>query len=174
MLILAHTGGCRAPEVASTLGIAGAAGIALFRPWRRHSVRDRLMGVLAPLLIAAVVTGGACASKTQQTTSRPTTPAKLAVIAPAPNEVTGPDVTLQLRLDGGTVVQRTSGKLSTTEGHIHVTLDGKLVAMPYGLTYDLHGLSPGSHTVQAAFVAIDHAPFKNNPIAAVLFTVRAA
>ena len=82
-------------------------------------------------------------------------------------------MTLRLRLDGATVVQRTTGKLTPTEGHIHVTLDGTLVAMPYGLTYDLHGLSPGGHTVQASFVAVDHAPFKNNPIAAVIFTVRA-
>jgi hypothetical protein len=170
MLVFAHTG-CRAPEVASTLGIAGAAGIAVFRPWRRRDGRDRLLAFLAPLLIATVITGGACASKTQQSSNRPTTSAKIAIEAPTPNETTPPDLTLKVRLDGGTLVQRTTGKLTPTEGHIHVTLDGTLVSMPFTLTYDLHGLSPGAHNLRVEFVAVDHAPFKNRPVAAVLFNV---
>jgi hypothetical protein len=174
VLLLAHTGPCRAPEVASTLGIGSVVGVLLFRPWRRRSVRDRLVALTAPLLLAAVVTGGACASKTGGSSgARPTTPARIAIDSPAPNEVTGANVTLRLRLTGGKVVPRTSGKLSPTEGHIHVMLDGKLVSMAYGTTQDLNGLKPGPHIVQAEFVATDHRPFVNRQVAAVSFTVKA-
>ena len=54
---------------------------------------------------------------------------------------------------------------------MHVSVDGKLVSMTYGLTQHLQ-LDPGHHAVQAEFVAADHAPFKNRVIAAVLFEVR--
>lgn len=171
MLLFAHTGPCRPSEVASTLGIASILGIALFRPWRRTSVRDRLSAFAVPLLLAAVVTGGACASKSTPSSKRPTSTARIAIVSPTANEVTGPNVAMQVRVDGGTVVQRTTGKLTPTEGHIHVLLDGKLIVMAYGTTQELKDLAPGAHNLQAEFVAVDHAPFTNRPIAAVLFTV---
>ena len=51
-------------------------------------------------------------------------------------------------------------------------VDGTLVAMPLRLTEQLPKLSPGSHTVQAEFVASDHLPFANRVVAAVTFSVR--
>jgi hypothetical protein len=173
-MLFAHTGPCRAPEVVSTLGIAGVAATLLFRPWRRRGVRERLIGFAVPLALAAVVTGGACANKTQSSSgARPTTSAQLVVESPAPNESVAPDFTLRLRLIGATVVNATTGKLTGTEGHIHVSIDNKLVSMAYGTSQDLHGIAPGGHNIRAEFVAIDHKPFKNRVIAAVLFTVRA-
>jgi hypothetical protein len=174
VVLLAHTGPCRPSEVGSTLGIAAVLGILLFRPWRRKSVRDRLTAFTVPLLLAAIVTGGACASKSSPSTTRPTTPARIAIETPTANEVTGPNVTVKVRVTGGEVVQRTTGKITPTEGHIHVMLEGKTIVMAYGTTEELKDLAPGPHTLQAEFVAVDHAPFKNRPVAAVLFTVRAA
>jgi hypothetical protein len=81
-------------------------------------------------------------------------------------------VDLQLDLVGATVVAATTGPLRPDEGHIHVSLDGRLVSMAYGTTQPLHGLTPGSHSVRAEFVATDHAPFRNRVVAAVLFEVR--
>jgi hypothetical protein len=42
-----------------------------------------------------------------------------------------------------------------------LSLDGALVSMTYGTaqTIDVAGLSPGEHTLEAEFVAVDHAPF---------------
>ena len=93
---------------------------------------------------------------------------------PTPNQVTGPDVTLVVNLIGAKVVQPAKGTLRPDEGHIHVSLDGQLVSMAYTTTQDLHGLKPGTHTIQAEFVAIDHLPFnqRTRPLAFVQFTVQ--
>lgn len=128
--------------------------------------------LLLSFVLAALVIAGACSSKSKQPTNRPGTPATIAIESPAANESTGPNVTLRVRLTGGQVVARTTGKLTPTDGHVHVTLDDKLISMAYVETQDLRDLTPGPHTVRAEFVAVDHAPFKNRPIAAVIFTVR--
>lgn len=106
--------------------------------------------------------------------TRPTTNARLQIVAPAPNEVIGPDTVLQLNLIGATVVPANvvGGKLRGDEGHIHVSADGKLVSMAFGLTQPLTGLAPGPHSVQCEFVATDHRPFANRVVAAVLFEVK--
>jgi len=64
------------------------------------------------------------------------------------------------------------GKLSPDRGHIHLSVDGQLVAMPLRLDERLPTLSPGPHTVEAEFVASDHLPFANRVVAAVTFSVR--
>jgi hypothetical protein len=173
VFVFAHTGPCRAPEAASTIGIASVIGIALFRPWRRPAGRSRISGLLVPVVLAALVTAGACSPKTGISSKRPTTAARLAIEAPAPNQVEPPDFTLKLTLIGARVVQRTTGRLVGTEGHIHVTIDGQLVSMAYGTSQDLHGIKAGSHTLQAEFVATDHRAFKNRVLATTFFTVQA-
>ncbi len=81
-------------------------------------------------------------------------------------------VDLKLALTGATVVSpsQVTG-IDPTYGHIHVSVDGKLVSMTYGLSQQLH-LTPGTHTVQAEFVASDHRPFANRVVAAVVFQAR--
>ena len=133
--------------------------------------RPRLL--LLVVLTAVVVTAGACSSKSPSTaTARPTTAARLSIVSPTPNAVTPPDLTIQLQLDGAEVVQETTGPLRGDRGHIHVSVDGQLVSMAFGTSQDLHGLQPGNHTMQAEFVATDHAPFQNRVIAAVIFKVQ--
>jgi hypothetical protein len=132
-------------------------------------------------LVAAVVlalAGSACApdntSSTGATTvTRPHTPAMLTILSPEPGSTTGSSVVLRLQLTGAKVVSPTQVTgIDPTAGHIHVSVDGKLVSMAFGLTQPLHGLTPGLHTVQAAFVASDHRPFANSVLASVVFTVR--
>lgn len=127
---------------------------------------------LSAVLAAAVLVAVAACSSSGSAAERPTTPARLQITSPTPNQVTGPDVNLQLNLIGAKVVPATKGPLRPDEGHIHVSLDGKLVSMTYGTTEDLHGLAPGTHSLQAEFVATDHVPFRNRVVAAVLFEVK--
>jgi hypothetical protein len=137
--------------------------------------------------LAAVLPAGACAAtgsaKTASTTAatgsspvaaRPTTDARLVILSPTPNQVTGPDVTLQLQVTGGTVLPaaQVTGPLQGDQGHIHVSVDGRLVQMAYSTQADLTALTPGPHSVSAAWVAVDHLPFANRVVANVLFTVQ--
>ena len=139
--------------------VAGAAGV-------------RAVVATVVLLAVAACGGGDGASDDAGGGARPRTDARLAILQPTANQLTGPDVTLQLDLIGAQVVDRTTGPLSPTEGHIHVTVDGKLVSMAYGTSQELEALPPGQHTIQAEFVATDHVPFANRVVAAQLFTVQ--
>ena len=128
-----------------------------------------------PIVAIALFGLAACGSSGSKSSSapanRPSTTARLAIVSPTPNQVVAPDVTLQFELIGAKVVQATTAPHNGTEGHIHVSLDGKLVSMAFGTTQDLHGLTPGPHTVRAEFVATDHQPFANPVVTAVLFQV---
>jgi hypothetical protein len=136
--------------------------------------RDRslfLVALVAAVLMACGPDSNGGSSGTSS--ARPATSAQLTILSPAPNEVTSPDVNVTLDLQDGEVVSRTSGEPSSTEGHIHLSVDGKIVSMAYGLSQAVH-LEPGVHTVQAEFVAVDHLPFANRVVAAVVFTVEEA
>jgi hypothetical protein len=135
----------------------------------------RLVWVLLPVVLAVLALVLVARSRAPGPTSsgpRPVTTARLAIRSPTPNQVTGPDVALQLELIGATIVPQTSTRLSPTEGHVHLYVDAKLVSMTYGLNEDLKGLAPGPHSLRAEFVAADHAPFKNPVVAAVLIQVQ--
>ena len=88
--------------------------------------------------------------------------------------MTGTTVTVQVNLIGATIVPSTNvgPPKGGNEGHIHLSVDGKIVQMAYQSTYQLTGLTPGQHNLSAEFVATDHQPFANRVIAAVLFTVQ--
>ncbi|HZQ27768.1 MAG TPA: hypothetical protein VFA94_08720 [Acidimicrobiales bacterium] len=169
----AHSLPCTGTDAATTAVVAATAGVLLLRPWRRRgTTRSRFMAFVMPLVFAGLVTGAACAPKSKPASNRPTTDAKLQIVSPTANQVTGPNITVQLNLIGGKVVPQTSGPLRGDEGHIHVSIDGKIVTMAYSTTQDINGLAPGEHSLQAEFVATDHAPFKNRLVAAVLFKVQ--
>ena len=70
--------------------------------------------------------------------------------------------------------EQVKGTPRPDEGHIHVSLDGALINMAYSATQPLppDKLTPGTHSVQAEFVAVDHLPFANHPLAFVQFTVQ--
>jgi hypothetical protein len=171
----AHSGHCTASETAGTTAVGLALALAIVGPWRKPamSLSARLSRLALPLVVVLAATFTACGGKSA-TAARPATAARLQIVSPTPNQVTAADITLQLNLMGATVVpaSKVSGKLVGTEGHIHVSLDGQLVSMAYGTSQDLHSLKPGTHSVQAEFVATDHQPFGNRVVAAVIFQVR--
>jgi hypothetical protein len=106
--------------------------------------------------------------------TRPSTPATLQIVSPAPNDRTGPDVDVTMLLRGAHLAPptQTGGAVRPNVGHIHLSVDGSLVAMPLRLAEQLPRLRPGPHTVLAEFVASDHLPFDNRVVAAVSFDVR--
>ena len=108
-------------------------------------------------------------------TARPTSTATLAFERPAPGRpVSGDELAVVLRLTGGRIISTTSTDLRPDEGHIHLSLDGRLISMTYGTlqTVDLSGTPPGMHELDAEFVAGDHAPFDPRVTASARFEVR--
>ncbi|HYT38831.1 MAG TPA: hypothetical protein VEN99_04935 [Acidimicrobiia bacterium] len=126
----------------------------------------------AALLLLALTACSKDKSALPKPVPRPATTARIQILAPTPNQETGPDVTVQVKLFNAKEVPQVSGPIKPDEGHIHVSLDGTVVAMAYGDSQVLKGLTPGQHSVQVDFVATDHIPFRNRVTAGVLFTVK--
>jgi hypothetical protein len=95
----------------------------------------------------------------------------LAIVDPA-NEATVPAGSLTVRLDlqGARIVDAATTALRPDEGHVHLSLDGKLVSMAYGLEQQVE-VAPGVHRLVAEFVAGDHAPFEPRVVVTRTFAV---
>ena len=105
---------------------------------------------------------------------RPASTATLAITQPMTDQlVKGDALDVVLALNGGTIVDAATTRLTATTGHIHLSLDGTLVSMTYGVVQELslQGLRPGTHTVEAEFVAADHGPFVPRVTAEVSFVL---
>ena len=105
--------------------------------------------------------------------ARPASTATLSIQQPTAGEdVQGAQVEVVMELTGGRVIDTASTTLTPDTGHIHLSLDGQLVSMTYGVVQlvDLTGLALGSHTLRAEFVAADHGPFDPRVMATVRFT----
>ena len=108
--------------------------------------------------------------------ARPASTATLAIVEPMPGQVVSANdaqLDVVMTLDGGRIVDAASTKLTPDTGHIHLSLDGTLVSMTYGLVQlvDIRGLVAGEHTLEAEFVAADHGPFDPRVIAQTTFTM---
>ena len=138
----------------------------------RRRALPALPAAAAVLVGLAVVTPSFV--RTTPSKKRPVTAARLSIVSPQPGSHTGSTVDVKLALSGGKIVPQLEvlpAKLPTDQGHIHVRLDGNIVSMAYGLDEKLTNLSPGPHAIQVEYVAVDHAPFQNDVVATVLFTV---
>jgi hypothetical protein len=127
--------------------------------------RAAVTTVLAALALAACADGGAGGASPPPATSavaeRPSSPAKLTIVSPRNGQTVRQDhPELRLGLRGAEVVSQTSTRVRGDQGHLHLSVDGKLVNMNYGLRAKLPPLSPGQHVVQVEFVAADHIPFE--------------
>jgi hypothetical protein len=120
-----------------------------------------VLGTVLPILLGA-----------RPSLTRPSTTARLTFVSPSPGAAlpAGGPIHVVLRLDGGHVVRFTSLRLVPNEGHIHLSLDGSLVAMATGLDGEIT-VQPGPHRLVAEFVAVDHGPFDPRAMASVDFSV---
>jgi hypothetical protein len=141
----------KVPRRAPAIGLGVVAGVCF------------ILATLAPVFVGA-----------RPSLGRPSTTGSLEFVSPRQDQVFHGDPTsilVELRLDGATVVPTSSLRLEPNEGHIHLALDGSLVSMTTGLEARMSA-SPGSHELQAEFVAIDHQPFDPRVIATVTFVVQ--
>jgi hypothetical protein len=102
---------------------------------------------------------------------RPRSTATLTLLQPQPNTVvTQTTLHVEFQLSGGRIVQVVSKNLTPDTGHIHLSIDGRLISMNYQLSQDvsMQAFAPGPHLVQGEFVAVDHAPFNPRVITKVI------
>ena len=114
---------------------------------------------------------GPSPSSSPSPTPRPSSTGNLTIAQPAPNTVvTTTSLHVEFRLTGARIVDVTTKNLTPDTGHIHLTIDGRLISMNYQLSQDvsMQPFVPGPHGVQGEFVAADHIPFNPRVIAKVI------
>ena len=79
---------------------------------------------------------------------------------------------VRLELVGGKIVSQTTNRIQGDEGHLHVSVDDRLISMTSGLTQTLPDLTPGRHTIRVEFVAADHLPFDPRVVTEAFFEVK--
>jgi Family of unknown function (DUF6130) len=116
---------------------------------------------------------GASGATTEPTGERPSSPAKLTIVAPKNGDVVhGTSVDLRVDLKDAKIVPSTTTDIVPDEGHLHVILDDTLISMTEGTEQTVPDLTPGLHRIQVEFVASDHAPFDPRVVAVVSFEVK--
>jgi hypothetical protein len=176
--MLAHAGGV--PEFLATMlaaggFIAGWIGLSRIRhrafAWMPSPVAYGLL-VLAPVILVASIVVPQWFGPQIASGPRPRSTATLSFVEPEPGTtVSGKDLTVELDLEGGRIVEQTTTDITPNTGHIHVYLDGQLLSMTYSVEQDIDvgDLSPGAHDLTAEYVAADHAPFAPRVITRVTF-----
>jgi hypothetical protein len=133
------------------------------------------LAALAVVLLGACSSSGGSTSTPAPTTlaARPASTAKLTILAPRNGQTLSRQASeVRLDLTGAKIVSHTNTRIRPDQGHLHLLVDGKLVAMNYGLDERLPDLTPGQHLVQVEFVAADHAPFEPLVLTQAAFTVK--
>ncbi|CAN5893714.1 hypothetical protein BH23ACT12_BH23ACT12_21260 [soil metagenome] len=92
--------------------------------------------------------------------------AKMAIVEPTQGAViTGDRMRVVISLEAGKIIPQATRDIKPDEGHMHLSLDGQLSTMTYGLDQEIE-VTPGRHILQAEYVAGDHAPFNPRVIQA--------
>ena len=135
------------------------------------------------LIVATALVLAACGSSdggdrgigaTAPTSDRPSSTAKLAIVAPKVGQVVhGSSVDLRVKLQDAKLVPATTTHIVPDEGHLHVILDDTLISMTEGLEQTIPDVAPGEHRIMVEFVASDHAPFDPRVVSVVAFEVKA-
>lgn len=139
-------------------------------------MKIRLLLMLAALAILTAACDlpfvGASPTPSPSGTPRPRSTATIAIVQPLPaSVVTTTTVNVQFQLTGGRIVAVTSKNLTPDTGHIHLSIDGRVLSMNYqpSATVSLQAFAPGPHVLQGEFVAVDHIPFNPRVIAKLVF-----
>jgi hypothetical protein len=138
-------------------------------------------GVVAGFVFGLVLALTACSSGSGASSSvsalplaRPSSPARLTIVAPSNGDVIhGSTVQVHVRLSGARIVAAASLDVVPTKGHLHLSMDDQLVAMNLGLSTTIPDVRPGLHIVSVEFVGSDHLPFDPPVVAQVTFQARA-
>lgn len=123
-------------------------------------------------MLAIVCMTTACGGSDKPTTTRPRSTATIAISKPVANaKISTKTFTVKLDLQGGKIVDIVSQDLTPNEGHLHVSVDGKILTQTFWLSQKLKTPKKGEHLLQAEFVAKDHGPFSPRVLSTIPFEV---
>jgi hypothetical protein len=141
----------------------------------RKRIRTTYLLLLAVAVVLAAcgqAAGGAPTPSPTPTTTRPSSSASISILRPLPSAlIRTTTMPVQFQLSGGRIVQQASTHLTPDEGHIHLSIDGRLISMNYQLEQEvsLQAFNPGPHVLQGEFVALDHGPFNPRVLVKLVF-----
>jgi hypothetical protein len=130
-----------------------------------------LAGASVVLAACSLPLIGQSPSPSPTAAARPSSTGKIAIAQPAPNTVvTTTMLHVEFQLTGAHIVDVTTKNLTPDTGHIHLSIDSRLISMNYQLSQDvsMQPFAPGPHVLQGEFVAADHIPFDPRVIAKVI------
>ncbi|MGH2721409.1 MAG: hypothetical protein ACRDJO_07380 [Actinomycetota bacterium] len=132
----------------------------------------RLVGVLALVVALAAGCSGESGGGTPTSAPRPSSTGMVSIVEPTPGTVVSGDmIHVKVEVDGARILADPGiVAVKPDEGHIHVSLDGKLQNMLYDDETDV-AVTPGRHLLEVEFVAGDHIRFNPAVKQAVTFTV---
>jgi hypothetical protein len=135
----------------------------------RHGDQIRWAAATLALLAAC---GGGTKGPVPATGARPASTATIHILQPTPGEVVaGSSLLVEVEVPGGRIVPQASRTITPDTGHVHLSVDGKIVTLLAGLSFEIKDVMPGRHLLQAEFVAADHGPFNPRVIATATFKV---
>jgi len=139
-------------------------------------MKIRLLITLTAIAVVTSACGlpsaGASPTPSPTGTPRPRSTATLTILQPQPfTVVRTTTLNVQFQLTGGRIVAITSKDLTPNTGHVHLSIDGRVLSMNYqpAATVSLQPFEPGPHSLQGEFVAVDHLPFNPRVIAKLIF-----
>lgn len=101
---------------------------------------------------------------------RPTTGANLTIVRPEANETfDSTEIPVEVDIEGGIITDAATIENVEGEGHIHISIDGKLTSMT-GEEEQTIEVEPGEHEIEVEYVANDHAPFCTRVVKRAQFT----
>lgn len=105
---------------------------------------------------------------------RPLTQGSVTVTGPSQDQVfASQDLPLKIDLQGGEIAPVASTSNQEGQGHLHISIDGRLASMTAEADQTLQ-VPPGKHELEVEYVANDHAPFCKRIADRVRFTVEDA
>ncbi len=125
----------------------------------RWSAPLRRLVAFLTLAVVLVVVATACSSTSAKPQAqRPSTTATVQILSPTAGQV----------VTGST---STATPIGNNEGHIHLLDNGSVISMAFSTEQDI-SLTPGTHLLEAEFVASDHLRFNPRVIASVHITAQ--
>jgi hypothetical protein len=169
MPVLAHGG--RPDELVAEFLVLGAVvigwvGVARLRErgfrWMPRRAGWGAVAVAGGLVVLAVLVPTVIWDDPAPAAVRPASTATLRIVAPAEGqEVSGTTLDVMTQLTGASVVDAASTGVTPDTGHVHVSIDDRLMSMAYADRQEIpiDWLERGPHVLRVEFVAADHGSF---------------